>query len=126
MKRLITKLKERLRNFFRWVFEECRDVHTLILFAVVVVLMYFPVWGGYLLYFLFDLTWCSVVASAYMLFWAGPFTPFFPLCIAITLSLKKVWEVRKQKKKHPGKEPAENPPEKAGSTEETDPKNDKR
>lgn len=31
-------------------------------------------------------------ASAYLVFWAGPFTPYFPLCIAITLSLKKLIE----------------------------------
>lgn len=121
MKRLMEKLKEKIKNFFRWIWQECRDVHTLILFAVVVILMYFPVWGGYLFSFLFDLGWCSVVASAYMLFWAGPFTPFFPLCIAITLSLKKAFEVRKRKKEDSGKKPAEPPQDLSGTSEKADP-----
>ena len=35
------------------------------------------------------------IASAYLVFWAGPFTPYFPLCIAITLGLKKLIEKTK-------------------------------
>ena len=58
----------------------------------VVALMYTPVWGGYLLHILFGIKWGSVVATAYMAFWAGPFTPFFPLCIAITFAIKKLLE----------------------------------
>lgn len=51
-----------------------------------------PVWLGYILYFVFKSKWAMGVASAYLVFWAGPFTPYFPLCIAITLSLKKLIE----------------------------------
>ena len=45
-----------------------------------------------ILYFVFKSKWAMGVASAYLVFWAGPFTPYFPLCIAITLSLKKLIE----------------------------------
>lgn len=74
------------------MWSECKDWHTLALFAIVVVLMYAPVWLGYILYFVFKSKWAMGVASAYLVFWAGPFTPYFPLCIAITLSLKKLIE----------------------------------
>lgn len=57
--------------------------------------MYAPVWLGYILYFVFKSKWAMGVASAYLVFWAGPFTPYFPLCIAITLSLKKLIEIIK-------------------------------
>ena len=46
----------------------------------------------YILYFVFKSKLAMGVASAYLVFWAGPFTPYFPLCIAITLSLKKLIE----------------------------------
>ena len=91
-KKLFEKLKNKFINFCKWVWSECKDWHTLVLFAIVVVLMYAPVWLGYILYFVFKSKWAMGVASAYLVFWAGPFTPYFPLCIAITLSLKKLIE----------------------------------
>ena len=91
-KKLFEKLKNKFINFCKWVWSECKDWHTLVIFAIVVVLMYAPVWLGYILYFVFKSKWAMGVASAYLVFWAGPFTPYFPLCIAITLSLKKLIE----------------------------------
>ncbi len=66
------------------------------MFVIVVAVMYIPVWVGYLLHILFNIKWGSVVATAYIAFWAGPFTPFFPLCITITLGIKKMFENRKK------------------------------
>lgn len=94
----MSEIKEKIKNFLKWIWKECKDWHTVVLLLCVIVVMYFPVWGGFLLHALVGWKWCSAVASAYMVFWAGPFTPFFPLCIGITLSLKKALEVRKQKK----------------------------
>lgn len=94
---MFNKIKEKTINFCKWVWQECKDWHTLVLFLVVVFLMYTPVWGGYLLHILFDIKWGSVVATAYLAFWAGPFTPYFPLCIAITLGIKKLIEKVKSK-----------------------------
>lgn len=91
-KSLFIKWKDKLIGFCKWVWEECKDWHTLALLFAVVVIMYTPVWGGYLLHIIFKIKWGSVVATAYMAFWAGPFTPFFPLCIAITFSIKKLYE----------------------------------
>lgn len=91
---MISKLKEKIKNFFAWIWKECKDWHTIVLLALVIVVMYSPVWCGYLLHLIFGWGWCSVVASAYLLFWARPFTPFFPLCIGITLSLKKLREIK--------------------------------
>lgn len=96
MKRMI---KDRLKNFFHWIGRECRDRKTVLLLFCVIVVVYFPVWGGYLLHALFGWAWCSAVASACLLFWAGPFTPFFPICIGITLSLKKAATIAKRKRK---------------------------
>lgn len=90
-------IKNKVKNFFKWIWNECKDWHTIVILLCVAVVVYFPVWGCYLLYALLGWTWCSVVASACLVFWAGPFTPFFPLCIAITLSIKKGMELRKKR-----------------------------
>lgn len=90
-------IKDKVKNFLKWIWNECKDWHTIVILLCVIVVMYFPVWGCYLLYALLGWTWCSVVASACLVFWAGPFTPFFPLCIAITLSIKKGIELRKKR-----------------------------
>ena len=91
---MFKKIKNKFINFCKWVWSECKDWRTIVLFVIVVVLMYTPVWGGYLLHLLFHMKWASVVATAYLAFWAGPFTPYFPLCIAITLGIKKLNQKR--------------------------------
>ncbi len=98
MKKLFEKLKNKFINFCKWVWSECKDWRTLVLFGIVVVLMYTPVWLGYILYFVFKSKWAMGIASAYLVFWAGPFTPYFPLCIAITFGIKKIIEKFKGKK----------------------------
>ena len=70
--------------------EELKDPFTFLLFFIVMVVMYSPAWGGYLLYFMSKQVWFAALASAYVAFWAGPFTPFFPLCIALTLWIRRV------------------------------------
>ena len=93
-------MKERIKNFLLWIWSECKDKRTVALLLLVMAVMHAPVWGGYLLHALFGWEWCSVAASAYLLFWAGPFTPFIPLCIAITLWIKRRFE-----KTHPQARP---------------------
>lgn len=92
LKKLFEKLKNKFINFCKWVWSECKDWRTLLLFGIVVVLMYTPVWLGYILYFVFKSKWAMGIASAYLVFWAGPFTPYFPLCVAITFGIKKIIE----------------------------------
>lgn len=95
---MLAGLRERIGRFFRWLWSECRDWRTAVLLVVVVAVLYAPVWGGYLLALLFDWEWAAVAATAVLAFWGGPFTPFFPLCIAITLFLKKRWWHAKEKR----------------------------
>lgn len=97
MKKMFEKIWEKFKNFCKWVWGECKDWRTLVIFFIVVFVMYSPVWGGYLIHALFDVKAASVVATAYLAFWAGPLTPFFPLCIAITLGIKRFFEKFKKK-----------------------------
>lgn len=88
---------KKLKRFFLSIWQECKDFKTFVLFLVVVVIVYSPVWGGYLLYWIFKWEWCLAAATLVLAFWAGPFTPFFPICIAVTLAIKKLGKRRKKK-----------------------------
>lgn len=98
---MLARLWKRIGRFFSLVWSECRDWRTVVLLAFVGALLCAPVWGGYLLAFLFGWKWTAVAATAVLAFWAGPFTPFFLLCIAITLFLKKLWRHAKEAQKRP-------------------------
>lgn len=80
---MMRKLKDRFIRFCRWIWQECKDIKTFLLLLLVIAVVYSPVWGGYLLYAAFKWKWASVMASACLVFWAGPFTPFFLICIGI-------------------------------------------
>lgn len=96
---MFSGLRKKVVAFFRWIWGECRDWRTVVLLLAVIAVVYSPVWVGYLLKLIFGWNWAAVMATAVLVFWAGPFTPFFPLCIAITLALKRWWEKRKKKTK---------------------------
>lgn len=46
-------MKDKAIRFLKKIKDECGNRETVILFALVVALMYCPVWGGYALYALF-------------------------------------------------------------------------
>lgn len=83
-------IKNKLKKFGKKIWAECKDTQTLMIFFIVVLVVYSPVWLGYILYFIFRYNTFLVVATVCLTFWAGPFTPFFPICIGITLGIKKI------------------------------------
>ena len=85
------KVKEKIGNFVKWIKEQCKDRKTFFIFICVVIIVYFPTWGGILMYKIFRWKWCLAMATTSLFFWAGPFTPFFPICIAITLAVKRLF-----------------------------------
>lgn len=89
-------IRSKIKSFFYWLWQECKNWRTVALLAVVIAVMYSPVWGGFLLHALFGWKWAGIMASAVLLFWAGPMTPFFPLCVAITLAIKRFFQKHKE------------------------------
>ncbi len=86
-------IKAKAVKLGKYVWTECKDWRTLVLFGIVMFVMYTPVWLGYILFHLFKMKWALAMMTGYMLFWAGPATPFIPLCIAITLAVKRlIWK----------------------------------
>ena len=98
MKKLISKAKKAIKSFFAWVWMECKDWRTLVLLAFVCVVIGLPVWGGYLLGFIFKWKWAIWVASICWAFWMVPGVPFFTVSISITLAIKKIYEKIQEKK----------------------------
>ena len=95
MKKLYLKLKDSLIKLFKWVWSECKDWRTLILFGIICLIIGSPVWVCYLIGFIFHWNWAIVFASVAWAFWLLPGTPFIPLCISLTLILKRVYEKKK-------------------------------
>ena len=98
MKKLIGLAKEKLITFFRWLWSECKDWHTIALLGFVCLALGSPVWVCYLIGFIFDLEWAYVVATVVWGFWMLPGAPFVALSVSITLFIKRMWE-RAQRKK---------------------------
>lgn len=77
---------------FIWLFYNIRDWHTLVIFIIVMLVIGSEVWVPYLLAFITRGTgfskWMMGVGSVCWIFWLGPFTPFLPLCIVITIGIK--------------------------------------
>ena len=76
---------------FKWIWNECKDIKTLIIFIIVFLVLSSEVWLFYLLGFIFQNNWFIGIASACWLFWLGPGTPFIPLCIGFTALVKSIF-----------------------------------
>ena len=99
MKRLFNWAINKIKNFIKWLWQECRDWRTLVLFVCVCIAMGTPVWLCYIFSLIFGWEWAAAVAGAMLIFWnVVPGTPFFVICLSITLGLKKIWEKRAKKR----------------------------
>ena len=98
MKRLFSWAKEKLIEFLKWLWAECKDWHTIALFGIVALSVSFPIWMGYILFFIFKWQWALWVATGLWAFWLLPGAPFFTVTITITLAIKKIYEKKQEKK----------------------------
>lgn len=96
--KFIKKMFNKLKNLIKWIWSECKDWRTLIVFIVVYCLVMSPVIVGYVLYFITKNEWHLTYSNIWLLFWFGPFTPLIPLCLAITFVVKKIFRIKQSKK----------------------------
>ena len=99
MKKLIGLAKEKTIAFFRWVWSECKDWHTIALLGFVCLVLSSPVWVGYIIGFVFKLEWAYIAATVVWGFWMLPGAPFIALSVSITLFIKRMWERAQRKKR---------------------------
>lgn len=94
MKELLKKIKLKIINFCKWIWSEVKDWHNLVILAVVAVLVFgLGVLGVQLVAYFTGKDWHFMASVTIVTaFWVGPFTPFWPLCIAITLFIRKLIE----------------------------------
>ena len=79
----------------RYVGAALKDWRNWLIFAAVYAVMTSPTWAGWLLFLLTGNPWHMTYSSAYMAFWALPFTLLIPLCIAITLGIRRLMKRKK-------------------------------
>lgn len=98
MKKLIKKIVNKVVDFFKWVWKECKDWHTLVLLGLVCLTLSLPIWLFYALGFVFHWDWAFWVATAVWGFWMLPGAPFFALSVSITLAIKKIFQKVREKR----------------------------
>lgn len=99
------KIFQKIVDFCKWIWSQVKDWHNLIILLIVAPLFFclcvFLV--ALVLFFTDGKIHIIVAASSVTAFWAGPFTPFWPLCIAITLAIRRfidsIWKPKHKKSK---------------------------
>ena len=117
MKRFFRWAKNKIVEFVKWVWQECKDWRTFVLFVMVCFVIGLPVWGLALLGIIFSWEWAVITAGVAWAFWMLPGTPFFVLCIATTLALKRFFE-KKAEKQHEQEASQESEPVKSTEADE--------
>lgn len=87
----MNKLKDKIINFLKWLLIQVKDWHNLILLIIVAAALFafcicFVAFG---LFFIDGKIHLITAGGIALAFWMGPFTPFWPLCITITLCIRK-------------------------------------
>ena len=101
IKKKLKKLKRKLIRFIMWIIRECKNWQTILLLLIVATVIQIPTWGGYLLFFIFKWKWALAVGTISAIFWAGPFSPFWVVCVTITLAIKRLFEKAVHYRMHP-------------------------
>lgn len=95
---MLRKLWGRLKAFFVWLFKQLRDKTNIVIFFSVFLVLSCEVWIPYLIAIITGIEWWWAVGSACLAFWLAPFTPFVPLCLALTAAVRKIYDKIKNKK----------------------------
>lgn len=93
------KIWQKFKNFFLWLLSQLKDKKNIVIFIIVFIVLSSEVWVPYLLAIITGNKWWWGIGSACWAFWLGPFTPFIPICIAVTVGVRKVLDsIQKHKK----------------------------
>ncbi len=95
---MLRKLWGRLKAFFVRLFRQLRDKTNIVIFFSVFLVLSCEVWIPYLIAIITGIEWWWAVGSACWAFWLAPFTPFVPLCLALTAAVRKIYDKIKNKK----------------------------
>ena len=91
------KIIKKIINFFKWLWIQIKDTKNLIILLIVTLIMSSPMWICTAIGLIGNFPVLTGIAAAYFAFWLGPATPFWPLCIAITLLIRRIIDKKKHK-----------------------------
>ncbi len=99
------KVWQKIKSFCIWLFKQLKDKKNICIFIIVFLLLSSEIWFSYAMALITGNKWWWGIGSACWAFWLAPFTPFFPLCIAVTFAVRKIVDkisakrVKNEKKK---------------------------
>lgn len=97
------KIKERLKKVWTWLRKEVLNKKMILWVIIAEAIFWSPCVAGVFLALIFN-PWYWVIPTAYVAFWAGPFTPAIPIQIGLAYGLKKIAEAIKRRKKNKNSE----------------------
>ena len=80
---------KRIIKFLKRLLIELKDPLNIIVYLIVLTLFFSPCIIGYLYTIITSKPQGAAIATAYWLFWAGPFTPAMPIQFAITFAIAR-------------------------------------
>jgi hypothetical protein len=88
---------------WKWLWMACHDWRIALIYCFWMAALSSEVWVMYIVGLCSSdpasKAWCFGIASACWLWWLGPGTPFMPLCIALTIGTKALFDRAKGKNK---------------------------
>ena len=105
---LPARLWKRVKTFLLWLLRTLGDRTNICIFLAVCAVVSCEVWIPYLLAVLTGNEWWWAVGSACWAFWLAPFTPFIPLCIAVTAAVRKIADKIRKKPQEKRRKNGEN------------------
>lgn len=107
MKKFFKWLIDKNKQIIKWLFAQLKDWRNFVIFAIVFLVVSCEVWVPYLLGVITNDAYWFGIGSACWLFWLGPGTPFLPLCIGLTLGIRKIIDKIRSKNNAKQKETVE-------------------
>lgn len=104
MKRIWGKFLNLLKTLLR----ELKDKKNIVIFLIVFVVLSCEVWVPFILGIITHNAWFYGIGATCWAFWLAPFTPFLPICIALTFAIRKVVDRHQNKTKKKNKNNVEN------------------
>lgn len=88
---------QKIKLWFKSTLNQLKDKTNLIIFAIVVIVTYSPTWLVGLIGLIVSSPSCIAIAVGYALFWAGPWTPYWPMVVVITFTIRKLYDKMRNK-----------------------------
>lgn len=94
------KVFKKIVDGIKKILVQLKDKTNIVIFILTFLVLSSEVWGMYLLYFITGNAWFLAIGSICWSFWLAPFTPFIPLCIVVTIAIRKIYDKIRKKKPH--------------------------